>query len=192
MAILTLNKIAFAGLLVVANAALAQAQEINSYEDFQLYCSEAAYQYDVASPYCDDYKPYYREQIQEEIQPQNTKPDVNKIERRSTERNDVSGYAGLTLGAFYPDNESVETGGGEVLFVGGRWNRYLATDLELIAFTGGGELFDPDYSVLALAINPRLIIPFNNSYNSATIFISPGIGVSIVDYSNEAKTELII
>ena len=50
MTIITPNKIAFASLLVVANAALAQAQEINSYEDFQLYCSDAAYQYDVASP----------------------------------------------------------------------------------------------------------------------------------------------
>lgn len=190
MTIITSNRIAFASLLVVANAALAQAQEINSYEDYQLYCSDAAYQYDVASPYCDDYKPYYQERIQEEIQPQNTNPDVNKIERRSIRRNDVYGYAGLTLGAFYPDNEDAETGGGSVLFVGGRWNRYFATDLEIIRFVGAEELFDPDYYVWAFTINPRLIIPFNNNYNSATIFVSPGVGVSIVTDFYDSETSL--
>jgi hypothetical protein len=178
MAIITPSKIAFASLLVVANAALAQAQEINSYEDFKLYCSDAAYQYDVASPDCDDYKPYYQERIQEEIQPQNTNPDLNKIERRSIKRNEVSGYAGLTLGAFFPDIDGADTGFGGSVFIGGRWNKYLATDLEFTYLGGGTDIDSVDYSAWGLAINPRFIIPFTEDNNSASFYISPGLGIS--------------
>lgn len=183
MATITLNRIAFASLLVVANAALAQAQEINSYEDFRLYCSDAAYQYDVASPDCDDYKPYYQERIQEEIQPQNTNPDVNKIKRRSTRRNDVSGYVGGSLGAFFPDMDGFNTGIGSSTFIGARWNQYLATDLEFIYLSGGTELDGLNYSAYGLAINPRFIIPFTKASNSASIFVSPGLGLSLAEYN---------
>ena len=191
---LTYKKIAFAGLLFLANTKLAQAQEINNYEDFKLYCSDAAYQYNVASPNCDRNKPYYQNKIQEELnRQQNINSEENKVERRKTKKNNVSGYAGLSLGAFFPDDEDAATGFGDSLFVGGRWNRYLATDIEVIYFSGGDDSFyfiDPDYFAWALTINPRLIIPFNNSYNSASIFVSPGLGVSIVDDGYDTETDL--
>lgn len=201
MAILTSNRIAFASLLVVANAALAQAQEINSYEDFQLYCSDAAYQYDVASPYCDDYKPYYQERIQEEIQPQNVNPDVNKIKRRSTRRNDVSGYVGGSLGAFFPIDDieglgtlidfvlgtddfknnpdtDLETGFGGSLFAGAKFNTNFATDLEFTLFSGETEIDDTSYAQWGIFLNPRLIFPLSKKDSGIAIYLSPGIGIS--------------
>ena len=118
---------------------------------------------------------------------------MNKIERRSTKRNDLSGYAGGSLGAFFPDENlfnALENGFGGSIFIGGRWNRYLATDLEF-TYIGGGTMFDDiDYSAWGLAINPRLIVPFNNNTNSASIFVSPGIGVSIVTDFSVAETDL--
>jgi hypothetical protein len=192
MAILTSKKIGVATLLVMINATVVQAQEINSYEDFKLYCSDAAYQYNVASPYCDDSKPYYQEQIQEELnRQQNVNTKETEVERREAKRkqNEVSGYAGGALGIFFPDKDDTDTGFGESLFVGGRWNKYLATDIETIYFSGGGELFSPDYFAWALTINPRLIIPFNNNYNSASIYISPGLGVSVVGAYDDDREE---
>ena len=186
------NKIALTCLLFVSGAKLANAREINSYEDFKLYCSDTAYQYDVASPYCDDYRPYYKDRIEQEPDRlHNIDAEDSRIKRRDTDRNDVSGYAGFSLGVFFPENEDADTGFGESLFVGGRWNRYFATDIEITNFIGGGELFDPDYYAWALTINPRLIIPFNDNYNSATIYISPGIGVSLVsDLEDTTTTDL--
>jgi Outer membrane protein beta-barrel domain len=188
---INLNSLALCGFLLLSNSQVSQAQEINNYEDFKLYCSDAAYQYDVASPDCNEVKPYFQEQIQEDL---NQQPNNNiqqpEIERRKVQENDVSGYAGIALGAFFPDEENLDTGFGESIFVGGRWNKYLATDIEAIYFSGGGELLDPDYFAWALTINPRLIIPFNNDYNSASIYISPGLGVSIVGNYDDATTTL--
>ena len=204
MAILTPNKIALTSLLILANAGLAQAQEINSYEDFKLYCSDAAYQYDVASPYCDDYKPYYQNQIQEELnRQQNVNPEDSHIERRNTRkrnkrRNNVSGYAGVSLGAFFPeedgldtgfDEDILETGFGGSVFIGGRWNKYFATDLEFIYLGGGTVVDDIDYSVWGLAINPRFIIPFTDKSNSASFYISPGLGISSAEVDIEINDD---
>ena len=135
MAIFNLKQFGLASLLVVANTGLAQAQEINSYEDFKLYCSDGAYQYDVASPYCDDYKQYYQDRIQEKL---NRQPSINteseKVERRSTNSTKITGYAGVSLGAFFPNEDDIDTGfdedilntgfGGSV-FIGAKWNKYL-------------------------------------------------------------------
>jgi hypothetical protein len=183
MAILTSKKIGVATLLVMINATVVQAQEINSYEDFKLYCSDAAYQYNVASPYCDNSKPYYQEQIQEELnRQQNINTKETEVERKEAKRkqNAVSGYAGISLGAFFPDEELLKTGFGGSVFIGSKWNKYVATDLEFIYLGGGIDIdeIDVNYSVWGLAINPRFIIPFKETDNSASLFISPGLGIS--------------
>ena len=121
---------------------------------------------------------------------------MNKIERRNTKRNDVSGYAGVSIGAFFPDEnffDILDNGFGGSIFIGGRWNKYLATDLEFVYLTGGTMFDDVDYSVWGLAINPRFIIPFTENTNSASFYISPGLGISSAEVDNifyEDKTRL--
>ena len=149
----------------------------------------------------DDYKPYYQNEIKEELQPHNTNPDVNKIERRSTKRNDVSGYAGGSLGAFFPINDieglgtlvdyvlgtnnfednpdtELKTGFGGSLFAGVKFSDNFATDLEFTLFSGETEINDTSYSQWGIYINPRVILPLSKTKNSIAFFLSPGIGIS--------------
>jgi len=78
----------------------AQAKNIDSYEDYRMYCSSAAFQYGVQSPDCSRYKGIYENRLQEELQ-------QRQIRRRSTQRGaspefKTKGYVGGSLGAFFP------------------------------------------------------------------------------------------
>jgi len=159
---------------------LALAKEIENYEDYKLYCSDAAYQYDVASPNCDILQPLYKEQIQQDLNQQSEK---KSIFRRNTRPNNIEGYAGISLGAFFPDDEIGNTGFGGSVFAGAKWNQYIGTDLEFIYLFGGTEFDSLDYSVLGVSLNPRFFIPLSNNDlgDTATIFISPGLGFSTLE-----------
>lgn len=128
---INLNSLALCGFLLLSNSQVSQAQEINNYEDFKLYCSDAAYQYDVASPYCNEVRPYFQEQIQEDLN-QQPKNNIQKYEFESTKekQNNIYSYAGIALGAFFPDEELFKTEFGGSIFIGVKWNRYVATDVD--------------------------------------------------------------
>lgn len=202
MAKFSVKSITLASVLIVGSSGLAKAQEINSYEDFKLYCSDAAYQYNVQSSYCDEYRPYYQQQLQEELYQQNIQYQDAEINRRNTNQTDIEGYAGITLGAFFPDqnlsdeqenflvnligtDDILNTGFGGSIFIGAKWNKYVGTDLEFIYLGGSTEFDDVDYSVWGLAINPRFFIPFTRDANSISLFISPGLGISTAELDRE-------
>lgn len=53
--------------LVLSISSEAKARNINSYEDYKLHCSPGAYQYNVQSPYCNQYKKIYENRLQQEL-----------------------------------------------------------------------------------------------------------------------------
>jgi len=115
----------------------------------------------------------------------------------------MAGYAGTTLGVFFPDaNESsevfpgndtdVNTGFGSSVYGGIRFNRYLATDLELSIFSGDIDSDideDENYTIFSLFLNPRFILPLTGTKNSIALYLSPGIGVSQLISSLEDEVE---
>ncbi len=87
---------------------LAQAKNIESYEDYQQYCSPAAYQYGIQNPDCDRYKGIYENQLQEELEQRQIKRrNTKKEESDANQANRIKGYVGGSLGAFFP-TEDVE------------------------------------------------------------------------------------
>ncbi|MEL6494672.1 MAG: hypothetical protein AAFQ41_06050 [Cyanobacteria bacterium J06623_7] len=105
----------------------------------------------------------------------------------------ISGYAGATLGAFFPDidesqgfftgndTEVDDTAFGSSIYGGIKFSRYLATDIELSGFIGDVDSDldeDESYSLGAFFLNPRFILPFGQRRNSLALFFSPGVGVS--------------
>ncbi|MEM8829315.1 MAG: outer membrane beta-barrel protein [Cyanobacteria bacterium P01_G01_bin.19] len=113
--------------------------------------------------------------------------------RTSTKSKGISGYAGATLGILFPDvdedsgiftgnDTDVNNGFGGSLFGGVKFNRYLATDLELSTFSGDIDsdldVDDESYTISSIMLNPRFILPLNDKDNSLDLFLSPGLGIS--------------
>ena len=148
---------------------LAQAQEINSVEDYQLYCSSAAYYYDVQSPECEKYKPIYEQQRQQEPNEEDSSPTIDNAEESTSSTEQVRGYAGVSLGAFFPNEELTDTGFGGSIFLGANFNKYIGLELEAGLLGGGTELDIADYSVWALFINPRFNLPLDANSQDAKV-----------------------
>lgn len=72
----------------------------------------------------------------------------------------------------------LDTGFGGSLFVGGRFDRNFATDLEFMIFGGGTELDEVNFSQWGIFLNPKFIQPLSSKDRSVSLFISPGIGIS--------------
>jgi hypothetical protein len=66
----------FSGLLIMPN--MAQAKDIENYEDYRLYCGAAAYQYGVQSSDCDKFKSTYGEIERQERYNQSTNQPINQ------------------------------------------------------------------------------------------------------------------
>ena len=185
--------------LVLSISSEAQAKNIESYDDYRMYCSPAAFQYGVQSPDCSRYKGIYENRLQEEL-------EQRQIRRRSTQREaspefKTKGYVGGSLGAFFPtgdieglgtlidfvlgtndfaDNPDTEldTGFGGSLFAGAKFNKNFATDLEFTLFSGGTDIDDTSFSQWGIYLNPRLILPLSKKESSIAFYLSPGIGIS--------------
>lgn len=164
---------------------VAQAKDIENYEDYQLYCSPQAYQYNVQSPDCDKFRNIFKDRERELNRQQ--LPSENATEKQNNRRHKtgISGYTGATLGLFFPDREGLNNGLGGSIYGGVKFNKNFATDIELGILGGDTDSNNVNYGVWGLFINPRFILPLENKLNSASLFLSPGIGISQASESLE-------
>ncbi|MEY2832064.1 MAG: hypothetical protein RLZZ574_1322 [Cyanobacteriota bacterium] len=176
--------ITISGLLSVPS--IAQAKDIESYEDYKGYCSPAAYQYGIANPDCEKFKSIYGERYKQELnsQPTRRNTEIQESTQRESSDNDVKGYIGTSIGLFFPDTDILNTGFGVSLYGGAKFNQYIATDIELDLLGGGTIESDVAYGVFAAFINPRFIYPFSDEEKSASVYFSPGIGISAIGVGN--------
>ena len=133
-------------------------------------------------------------QLDYEISDTNRDSQPRQRRTRDNRKSDgLGGYAGATLGIFFPDldedsdiflgnDTDINDGFGGSLFGGVKFNRYVATDLEFVAFAGDIDsdldVDDENYTVTSVFLNPRFILPLNDKDNSWDLFLSPGIGFS--------------
>ncbi len=124
------------------------------------------------------------------------KPEAEQIAQRRGRRRKsrVEGYyAGGSLGIFFPsDIDDLETNNafGGSIFGGIKFSKYFSTDIEVFAATGDFEdvevedadSIELDYTGFGFYINPRAELPlFNLAGSSASIYLSPGIGLSLTN-----------
>ena len=163
--------------LVLTVASQAQANNIDSYQDYKLYCGPGAYQYGVQSRYCDQYEGIYGDKLQQELDQRqkrrNTQPQT--IEEKA---NRIEPFIGGTIGAFFPTDEFANTGFGGSIFTGANFNRNIGADIEFGYLGGGTDFDDIDYSLWAIFIGPKFMLPLTNKENSSYLYLTPGIGVS--------------
>lgn len=171
------------------------AREIETLEDYMEECIQS----EELNPKCERLKEEYRsdDKTEENIR------DRTRSTIESDKSNGISGYAGATLGVFFPDidesrgfftgdNTDVDNGIGSSIYAGIRFNRYLATDIELNGFIGDVDSDldeDENYSLGAFFVNPRFILPLSEERNSLSLFLSPGIGVSQLTSSVEDEVD---
>lgn len=161
---------------------MAQAKDIESYQDYQDYCSPAAYQYGIQSPDCDRYKSIYEDKNIQELTPITEDNSTETLTKKRVRQDNVHGYIGATIGAFFPNEgfytDDLDTGLGISLYGGVKFNRYIATDIEIAALAGATDDSDINYGVAALFINSKFMLPLDDRDRGAFLFLSPGIGVS--------------
>lgn len=141
------------------------------------------------------------------------KPEAETIAQRRGRRrkSKVEGYyAGGTLGIFFPSDldDLLETNNafGGSAFGGVKFSKYFSTDIEVFGALGDFEDLEVtdsnnielDYSGFGFYINPKAELPlFDLAGSSATIYLSPGIGLSSTtisvdfgqDLANEAELD---
>ena len=174
-------------------AAVVQAQEIRTLKDYVNNCIPENEE-DEVSQECDRLREENQVEAEAEFEP---------VRTDSKPSNKLKGYAGGTLGVFFPDvdedtavfpgnDTDVNTGFGSSLYGGIRFNRFLSTDLELGAFSGDIDSDldeDENYIVFTLFLNPRFTLPLTGKENSIALYLSPGIGISQLASSLEDEVD---
>ena len=128
--------LAVLGLLTIPN--MAQAKDIESYQDYRDYCSPAAYQYGIQSPDCDRYRSIYEQRyLQESEQRQIRRRDTTQTSD-TNQNNRIKGYVGGSIGAFFPteDVELIEFDEDEII------ENYIESELRVSA-----EEFESDFGL---------------------------------------------
>ena len=130
--------------------------------------------------------------------------ELKKEEEKEEKIGGIGGYAGTTLGAYFPDIDEdrpvfqgddvdLSDGFGSSLFAGVKFNSFIGIDLELGGFAGDVDSDldeDENYFMSGIFLNPRFTLPFNRSKkNSLALFLSPGIGASQLSASVEDEID---
>ena len=84
---------------------IAQAKDLESYQDYRDYCSPAAYQYGIQSSDCDRYKGIYENRLLEETEQRQIRRNATKEKSDTNQDNRIKGYVGASLGAFFPTED---------------------------------------------------------------------------------------
>lgn len=174
-----------------------EAQSIRTLKDYVNNCIPEKEDQEVSAE-CDRIKEANQTPEQDEANDSRQEQQASEKESRG-----IKGYAGATLGVFFPDTDEssavfpgndtdVNTGLGSSIYGGIRFSRYLATDIEFSAF--GGDIDsdideDEDYVIFSLFLNPRFTLPLTSRKNSVALYLSPGIGVSQLASSLEDEVE---
>lgn len=165
------------------------AQEINSKEDFEIWCSPEAYYYNAQHPDCEELRKIWVPETKENpvVRPRE-EPQTRENQRPREEHRFVEGtptrqnYGTLTGGAFFPSTDSelvdLETGIGFSVNYGRLLGRNFALEAEFVPITGTIEA-PLTYTFFGLIVAPVLRLPLSQSSKTA-LFISPGVGFGSV------------
>ena len=170
----------------------AQAQDADTYENYQLACDSGAE--------CNSFDVNYEEASEEKIS------QTRRTRTRRTRSSSVDNkyYAGGTLGIFFPseiddfqigieagtvsDLQTVDpgTGFGGSLYGGYKFSEFISADVEGFVFGGDADPLDSSYTSYGFFVNPRFTYTLNpDESNSVYLFASPGIGIAGVDFGDE-------
>ena len=163
-----------------------RAQDVNSYENYQVGCNSGAE--------CNNFEVNYQDEVAQRTRDRRT--------RRTRTTDDKKIYVGGTLGIFFPseiedfnigieagtvsDLQTVDpgTGFGGSLYGGYKFTEFISADVEGFVFGGDSDPLDSSYTSYGFFVNPRFTYTFDQA-NGVYVFASPGIGVAGVDFGDE-------
>ncbi|MDJ0688206.1 MAG: outer membrane beta-barrel protein [Xenococcaceae cyanobacterium MO_188.B32] len=179
-----------------------KAKSIDSYEDYKIYCSPQAYHYNLESSECTNYKNIYEQELREEL---NQQQELNYDERNNRRQNvrqanKIKGYAGISLGAFFPDdlddfftgledflgvedpNLDLDTGFGGTIFLGAKFNKNFGADIEFSLLGGGTEIENLEFNLLEGGT-----VTEDVNYSVWGLFINPRFILPLADRDNSVS-----
>ena len=177
-----------ASVLLAGLPIAAQAQNAESYDNYQVGCQTGAE--------CGSFNVNYQQPEANDEVAQRTR---TRRVRRTSSRKKI--YIGGTLGLFFPgefeelevvsdgERESVDpgTGFGGSLYAGYNFSEMIGADLELVVFGAGAEpLDDSGLAAVGFFINPRFTLAFSkDNPKSPYAYVSPGLGIVGLGFDDE-------
>ena len=185
-------KTAVLSALLVAIPVGVRAQDVDTYENYQVACDSGAE--------CNSFDVDYQESDADKI----SQTRRTRTRRTRSSSIDKKIYAGGTLGIFFPseiddfqigiqsgavtDLQNVDpgTGFGGSIYGGYKFSERISADAEAFVFGGDSDPLDSSYTSYGFFINPRYTYTIDPS-NSKSIYVyaSPGIGIAGVDFGDE-------
>lgn len=154
----------------------AKAQEVNSYENYELACESDAD--------CNDYSIDY----------ETTESDIDVAQTRRTPRTrsrtprENKFYAGGNLGLYIPGDD-LDIGWGLGALFGYNFSEQISAELEVYDFFGGSNVDDLGYNFLVVAANGVYTYPFGGDSNSLYAFFGLGLGVGNLSATGDVADE---
>ena len=151
-------------ILVAAFPIGVKAQEVNSYEKYEVRCR--------SGEDCNDFQVDY----------ETTESDSNVAQTRRTRRTRSvtpaikKFYVGSSLG-FYIPGDGLDIGLGISGLFGYNFSNQIAAELEVYDYFGGSNIDDLGYNFLAVAVNGLYKYPFSTNSNSLYAFFGLGVGI---------------
>ena len=111
---------------------------------------------------------------------------------RSRSSKKISGYAGGAIGILVLNEaESLNAYLSNSIYGGVRFNKYLATDIEVGLLGVDDVYFGEEYSFGGIFFNPRLILPLGETSQSISLYISPGLKlITIGEYEGRSAWQI--
>ena len=151
-------------ILVAAFPVGVKAQEVNSYEGYEVTCQSGTD--------CNDFK----------VDSKTTETDSNVAQTGRTRRTrsvtpaEKKFYIGGNLGGYIPGGD-LDIGFGLGGLFGYNFSNQIAAELEVYDFFGGSNVDDLGYNFLGVAANGLYKYPFGNDSNSIYAFVGLGVGI---------------
>ena len=156
-------------LLALAPVAV-RAQDVDSYENYQVGCSSGAE--------CNNFEVNYQDEVAQRTR--------NRRTRRTRRTEDSKYYVGGNIAPFIPFDGDLDVGFGGGVFGGYKFTNNISAEVEVFDYFGGSEIDDLDYNNFGATANGvyRYYIDQTNP-RSPYIFGGLGAGIGIASATGD-------
>ncbi len=158
---------------------VAQAEETNKYENYQVACDNSAE--------CSNFDINYEQQADAEQVAQTRRTRTRRTRRSSR---DSKFHIGGHLAPFFPFDSELDVGFGGGIFGGYKFTKNFSLEIDVYDYFGGTEVDDLGYNLFGAAASGVYRYHLNpNSSRSPYIFAGLGVGVGIANATGDVADD---
>ncbi len=166
-------------ILAMGFPTIAQAEETNKYENYQVACDKSAE--------CSNFDVNYEQQADAEQVAQTRRTRTRRTRRSSR---DSKLHIGGHLAPFFPFDGELDVGFGGGIFGGYKFTKNLSLEIDVYDYFGGTEVDDLGYNLFGAAASGvyRYYVKPNSS-RSPYIFAGLGVGIGIANATGDVADD---